>query len=149
MPSERRVAPLYGDGSSSRPPQRILRAADGNGSGSSRLTSAAPQRNWCPRTERGVGMGAMGAARKPRFSSVAAALRFYFRARELLHAEHDQVYLRGEPCNRSGAPVSVMRDYRAVDVCLRELDGFQVWLIAEIYGPTGFAARQRTVTRAC
>jgi len=86
----------------------------------------------------------------PRFRSVAAALRFYFRARELL-ADSDR------PSSRKLRPAKadcfatggIIGDFLRVGSCMRGLDEFQLWLVAELYGPTCFAARQRSLSRAC
>jgi hypothetical protein len=91
----------------------------------------------------------MAARGRPRFSSPAAALRFYFRVHEFFR-DHQTPGFTSRLAN--GSPPSgrcVIEDYLAVDGCVRGLDEFQSWLLAELYGPTGFAARQRTVARAC
>ncbi|HYB90443.1 MAG TPA: hypothetical protein VEC38_05295 [Candidatus Binataceae bacterium] len=86
----------------------------------------------------------------PRFQSVAAALRFHFRARELL-ADLDRRMLRSHGLRNAGcsATSGAIADFLRVGSCMRGLDEFQLWLMAELYGPTCFAARQRSLSRAC
>jgi hypothetical protein len=91
----------------------------------------------------------MGQPSRARFATVQEALRFYFRAQELLADER----MRGvEMSEDSRAAVSaasdVIRDYRAVARFVRGLDQFESWLLAELYGPTCFYVRERTLRRA-
>ncbi|HEY6421234.1 MAG TPA: hypothetical protein VIX59_19730 [Candidatus Binataceae bacterium] len=90
----------------------------------------------------------MAARGRPRFISPAAALRFYFRVHELFRDNQVRPFT---PLPNGDVPSGgcVIVDYLEVDGCVRGLDDFQAWLLAELYGPTGFAAHQRTVARAC
>jgi hypothetical protein len=91
----------------------------------------------------------MNKVAKPRFSSAEAALRFFFRARELLGATANGAFQipRKSP---AWLPASqgIFKDYIAVASSLCHLDEFQIWLMCELYGPTCFSARQRTLTSA-
>jgi hypothetical protein len=86
---------------------------------------------------------------KPRFNSPEAALRFFFRARELLDGSVRRAFqIRDELPPGASRGSGVFGDFAAVESCFDKLDDFQIWLMAELYGPTCFAARQRTVGRA-
>jgi hypothetical protein len=92
----------------------------------------------------------MGQETKARFNSAAAALRFYFRARELLEGPGGlRRRARHQPYCAHEAESSLIGDYLSLSACIDELDDFQLWLLSELYGPTCFAPRERTVARAC
>jgi hypothetical protein len=91
----------------------------------------------------------MNKVAKPRFNSAEAALRFYFRARSLLGAATDgefQIPRLIPSCLPIGE--GFFEDFLAVAFSLSQLDAFEIWLMCELYGPTGFRARQRTVEHA-
>ncbi len=81
----------------------------------------------------------------PRFRSREAALRFYFRARELLtpDAKPGIFSKRHPPKGREGPNVIV--DFRSLDSCFHGMDDAQLWLLREIYGPGGFGIKARPV----
>jgi hypothetical protein len=86
---------------------------------------------------------------KPRFRSREAALRFYFRARELLGGSVPcPLEIQDEMPPGMSRGGGILGDFAVVGSCFHKLDDFQVWLMAEMYGPTRFGARQRTVGRA-
>jgi hypothetical protein len=85
----------------------------------------------------------------PEFSSAEAALRFYFRAREFLGVTANGVFqiARDSP-GWLPAGEGILENYIAIAASLRGLDDFQFWLMHELYGPTCFRARQRTLGNA-
>ncbi len=92
----------------------------------------------------------MGQPIRPRFATAQDALRFYFRVRELV-TEHDKLPARGSGTtgvkpNKNCA--GVVGDFLDIAMCVQELDRFERWLLGELYGPTCFYARERTLTRA-
>jgi hypothetical protein len=91
----------------------------------------------------------MNKVAKPRFNSAEAALRFYFRAREFLGGGADGAFQIPQiipPGATSGE--ETYGDFAAVGSSLCYLDEFEIWLMRELYGPTCFCPRQRTVARA-
>jgi hypothetical protein len=92
----------------------------------------------------------MGQESKVRFNSPAAALRFYFRARELLEGPAGLRRSVRHPLNGVHHPeAGIIGDFLSLAACIDELDDFQLWLLSELYGPTCFAPWERTVARAC
>jgi hypothetical protein len=87
----------------------------------------------------------MGQPTRPRFATAQEALRFYFRVEELL-AEQGRMPDR-EP-DRASNVADVVKDFLGIAVCVQGLDGFERWLLRELYGPTCFDARERTLMRA-
>jgi len=81
---------------------------------------------------------------KPRFSSSAAALRFFFRARALLERS-DRRRVRTAHWPHAS---TLIDDFLNVAACFDQLDAFDRWMLAELYGPTCFAASERTLSRA-
>jgi hypothetical protein len=91
----------------------------------------------------------MNKVAKPRFSSAEAALRFYFRAREFLGATvNGTLQISRNTFAELPAGEGIFEDYTAVASSLCHLDDFQIWLMCELYGPTCFHARNRTLGRA-
>lgn len=91
----------------------------------------------------------MSKVARPRFNSTEAALRFYFRAREFLGDSCDGA-LKIPTVTESGIP-SLDRtfwEFAAIGSSLARLGEFENWLLCELYGPTCFSARQRTIGRA-
>ena len=84
-------------------------------------------------------------AHKPRFGSSAQALRFYFRARELLDPADN---LQRVEKRRESRSATMIDDFLHLRECIDGLDAFDHWLLAELYGPTCFAAGQRNLLRA-
>ncbi len=91
----------------------------------------------------------MGQRSKARFATVQEALRFYFRAQELLAANCLGEERPGERARGSQpAAPDVIRDYFEIGRAVGGLDRFEAWLLAELYGPTCFYARDRSLRRA-
>src|SRR5580700_7828010 len=85
----------------------------------------------------------MAGATEPRFRSREAALRFYFRAGELLAPNAKPgVFSKGRVRNLGRGP-NVILDFGSLDTCFRGMNDRQLWLLRELYGPSGFGTRQR------
>jgi hypothetical protein len=88
---------------------------------------------------------------RPSFRSAESALRFYFRAKEVLSAKASLV-LRPEgsiPTSGESRRDDLMADYLTIGTSLKEFNELQLWLLRELYGPRNFDDPPRTVTRAC
>jgi hypothetical protein len=86
---------------------------------------------------------------KTRFKGAEEALRFYFRLRELLHSGRARRLLADElPDNACTAAANAIDDYQCIGWCMRGLDEIALWLLSELYGPTGFGVRRRTFSHA-
>ncbi len=86
---------------------------------------------------------------KPRFRSPQEALRFYFRASDLITDNtRPGIISKANPPNLEDPP-NVMRDFISLDWCFQDMKDEEVWLLQELYGPTFFGIPARTVTRAC
>lgn len=84
---------------------------------------------------------------KVRFRSPEAALRFYFRASELLcDNSKPGVFSRQPPVAQSSPGPNVIGDFLAVDSCFNDMNEVEIWLLKELYGPNCFGAPQRKVT---
>lgn len=81
----------------------------------------------------------------PRFKSREAALRFYFRASELLtpNAKPGMFSRRRSPKPREVH--NIVDDLRALDSCFSGLNEVQLWLLHELYRPGGFSTKARPV----
>ena len=86
----------------------------------------------------------MAGVTAPRFKSREAALRFYFRARELLapNAKPGIFFTRRPPLQHGP---NLVDDVITLDACFYGLNDVQLWLMQELYGPGGFGARPRTL----
>jgi hypothetical protein len=86
-----------------------------------------------------------------RFGSVEAALRFYFRAQELLSAKSSlRVRAEGNIRPTGHRPRDdLMMDFLTVATALRKLTALQLWLLRALYSPRRFGDRPRTISRAC
>lgn len=85
----------------------------------------------------------------PRFRSPEAALRFYFRATELITVNaRPGIFSKAVPFKPMDPP-NIMCDFIRLDSCFQGMDDEEVWLLQELYGPTCFGIPPRTVTRAC
>ncbi len=82
---------------------------------------------------------------KSRFRSPEAALRFYFRASELISANPKPGIFSRRAAPRAYQPPNrdVMGDFLTLDSCFQEMNEAQVWLLQELYGPTCFGTPQR------
>lgn len=87
---------------------------------------------------------------KTRFRRAEEALRFYFRVRELLHSGRATRLVADElPAEAFTPAASAIDDYQCIGWCMRGLDAIALWLLSEIYGPTGFGVHRRTFSHAC
>ena len=87
----------------------------------------------------------MAGATEPRFRSREAALRFYFRASELLAPNAKPgVFSKRRPSS-IGKQSNVVLDFLSLDSCFRGMNEQQLWLLREMYGPGGFGAKRRPV----
>jgi len=87
---------------------------------------------------------------KPRFRRAEEALRFYFRLRELLHSGRTRRLVADElPAHACTVAANAIDDYQCIGWCMRGLDEVALWLLSELYGPTGFGVRRRTFSHAC
>jgi hypothetical protein len=80
----------------------------------------------------------------PRFRSPEAALRFYFRASELL-GDKTKPGLFSHKSSTRTAPrhPNAIVDFLTLDSCFSELNEVEIWLLRELYGPTCFGWTQR------
>ena|ERR1019366_2795211 len=78
-----------------------------------------------------------------RFKSREAALRFYFRASELLtpNAKPGIFSTRRPPKVHQGP--NIIHDLVALDSCFHGMNDVQLWLLHELYGPGAFSTRTR------
>ncbi len=78
-----------------------------------------------------------------RFSSREAALRFYFRAIELMmpNAKPGIFSTRRPPRVQYGP--NLLTDLFALDACFYGMNDVQLWLLHELYGPGCFKPRPR------
>ena len=87
---------------------------------------------------------------KTRFKRAEEALRFYFRLRELLHSGRTRRLVADElPAHACTVAANAIDDYQCIGWCMRGLDEVALWLLSELYGPTGFGVRRRTFSHAC
>ncbi len=95
--------------------------------------------------------GAMIEHTSPRFKSAVAALRFYFRAEEVLSAKASlQLFPEGRIRATGENPrEDLIFDYLTVASCLKDLNELQRWLLRELYRPGRFGEPPPTVTSAC
>ena len=79
----------------------------------------------------------------PRFKSREAALRFYFRASELLTPNAKPgIFSSRRPFKVHEEP-DLIDDLVALDACFHGLNDVQLWLLHELFGPGGFNMRPR------
>lgn len=80
-----------------------------------------------------------------RFRKAEEALRFFFRLRELLHNGQTNELAAGElPAATGLLAGDALDDYRSIGWSMRSLDEVALWLLGQVYGPTGFGVRRRT-----
>jgi len=91
----------------------------------------------------------MAGVTAPRFKSRQAALRFYFRASELLtpNARPGIFSTRRPPKVHQGP--NIVADLVALDSCFHGLNEVQLWLLHELYGPGGFSAKLPPFSAVC
>lgn len=86
---------------------------------------------------------------RPRFRSPQEALRFYFRASDLITDNaRPGIISKVRPVSPE-APPNILRDFIRLDSCFQDMGDEEVWLLQELFGPTFFGIPPRTVTRAC
>jgi hypothetical protein len=86
---------------------------------------------------------------KTRFRRAEEALRFYFRLREVLHSGRTQRLMADElPAFACAVATNAIDDYQCIGWCMRGLDEVALWLLSELYGPTGFGVHRRTYSHA-
>lgn len=91
----------------------------------------------------------MSGGLRPRFRSPEAALRFYFRANDLITDNaRPGAISKTAPFNPADRH-NLMFDFIRLDSCFQGMDDEEVWLLQELYGPTFFGVPARTVSRAC
>lgn len=87
---------------------------------------------------------------KTRFRRAEEALRFYFRLRELLHSGRTSRLVAEElPADACTMAANAIDDYQCIGWCMQGLDEIALWLLSELYGPSGFGVRRRTFSQAC
>ncbi|HVA80936.1 MAG TPA: hypothetical protein VNF29_08425 [Candidatus Binataceae bacterium] len=88
---------------------------------------------------------------RPRFRSTAAALRFFFRLSALLRgvAFNPQVQLPRIARDAAGPQPGALGDFARIRACVDNLSRVQLFVLAELYGPTCFALGRRSFARAC
>ncbi len=91
----------------------------------------------------------MAVVTAPRFKSREAALRFYFRASELLapNAKPGILFTRRPPRVHHGP--NLIHDLVALDACFHGMNDVQLWLLHELYGPGAFTIRPRPLAEVC
>jgi hypothetical protein len=79
----------------------------------------------------------------PRFKSREDALRFYYRASELLtpNAKPGIFSTRRPPRVHEGP--NMIHDLVTLDSCFRGLNDVQLWLLHQLYGPGAFSSKPR------
>jgi hypothetical protein len=85
----------------------------------------------------------MAAPTAPRFKSREAALRLYFRASELLTPNAKPGVFSAQRPPRIQSGPNLIHDFFILDSCFCGLNDVQLWLLRELYGPTGFDAKPR------
>jgi hypothetical protein len=85
------------------------------------------------------------------FTSVESALRFYYRAEEILSSKSSlRFHLEGEiPQTNSNPREELMLEFLTVGACLRGLNTLQQWILREIYRPRRSTERQGIIGRVC
>jgi len=87
----------------------------------------------------------------PRFKSAEAALRFYFRAEEILCAKGSlKLHPEGQiPDSGVDRREDLLLDFVSVGSCFKNLNPLQLWLLKELYRPRRLYERQRLVGQVC
>jgi hypothetical protein len=83
---------------------------------------------------------------RPRFPTPEAALRFYFRASELLAGRARPGSSCGQRHPDNCKQPNALCDFLALDSCFVGMDELQIWLLKELYGPDCFGVPRRTVS---
>jgi len=86
---------------------------------------------------------------KARFRSPRAALRFYFRASELLSDSRAPGFYSRTNRDRRDENRGAIGDFLSVDTCFAGLGEIETWLLRELYGPDCFGEPARPVSRIC
>ncbi len=85
----------------------------------------------------------MAGATAPRFNSREAALRFYFRAVELMMPNAKPGIFSTRRLSRGCHRPNLISDLFALDSCFHGMHDVQLWLLHELYGPGCFNPRPR------
>ncbi len=86
---------------------------------------------------------------KARFRSPRAALRFYFRASELLSDSRAPGFYSRTDRDRCRENHGAVGDFLSLDTCFVGLGEIETWLLKELYGPDCFGEPARPVSRIC
>jgi hypothetical protein len=87
---------------------------------------------------------------KTRFVGAEEALRFYFRVRELLHSGRTSRLAAAElPADACLAAANAIDDCQCIGWCMHGLDDTALWLLTEVYRPTGFGVHRKTFSQVC
>jgi hypothetical protein len=91
----------------------------------------------------------MGGQRKPRFRSPEEALRFYFRAAELI-ASHAKpgAFSRHNGFPATPAP-NALFDFLMVDSSFHDLSDVEVCVMEGLFRPTFFGVSERPLSKVC
>src|SRR6202011_5382249 len=73
------------------------------------------------------------------------ALRFYFRASELLTPNAKPGCFSKRRSPKTHEVLNIVDDLRALDSCFTGMNDVQLWLLHELYGPGGFRTKARPV----
>jgi len=87
----------------------------------------------------------MAGSNQPRFKSRVAALRFYFRASELLTPNAKPGIFSTKRLPRIHNGPNIIQDFLTLDSCFYGLNDVQLWLLHQLYGPAGFSMKLRPV----
>jgi hypothetical protein len=87
----------------------------------------------------------MAATTVPRFKSREAALRLYFRAGDLLAPNAKPGIFSNRRPPRTNHGLNLIDDFFTLDSCFHGLNDVQLWLLRELYGPSGFRVRRRSL----
>ena len=87
----------------------------------------------------------------PRFKSVESALRFYYRAQEVLSSKPSLSLHREGQIPETGISRrdNLMFDFLTITACLKPLNQLQLWILKELYRPRKVTERTRIVIRTC
>src|ERR1700689_4495570 len=87
---------------------------------------------------------------KTRFVGAEEALRFYFRVRELLHSGRTSRLAADElPADACLVAANAIDDYQCIGWGLAGIDETALWLLTEVYRPTGFGVHRKTFSQMC
>jgi hypothetical protein len=88
----------------------------------------------------------MAGVTAPRFKSREAALRFYFRASELLTPDANPGIFSPRHLPKVHDGPNITHDLIALDSCFHGMNEVQLWLLHELYRPGAFSTKPRPLT---